>query len=711
MANNRSPRTQRIQKTDRWLAIAAYGGLGLGCLLLLVATFVLLAAPVDLVRDKLVQDVRARTGRNLVIAGPTSLVLFPRLGVSFGNVSLSAPPGMGGEPTVRIETLEAELSLLSFLSQHTGVERVVLTRPIFDLRIDSQGRRSWDLAAAAQRVRLAQAGSRNVPRGRGATQEEQLAALLDTVAPARVRINSGTVRYRDDRFRLGHEATGLDLDLDIERADGPLQVKGNITWLSEPLAFEGTLASVRAALLGQQSRVAGRLTGRPLQASYDGRLSLGPDGAFNGSLSVKAASMQTLIAWVAGPTTAGQGSGPLDLSASVRSSSSEISLSRLTATVGGSTLDGSLAIDTKSARPKVTGDLRVSELDFTRLVTNRAGAPVAPAPAKRLSDPAGEAPGGRDASSGSQQLQSPARRGRADGGWSDDNVDFILLGIADAELTLSADRIVHKELKIGPSRLAVRNDNKVAKLTLQDMQLYDGRGRGELTLDGSRQVPAVAASMAFEGVSTLPFLKDALGFDWLEGRSTIALSVTGQGSSERQIVETLNGKIDMVTANGAISGFDLDKMVRNLEEGRLDFATAPDEKTPFSEFAGSLTITNGVAQNRDLRVASPRLRINGEGTIDIGQRQLDYTVTPKIVGGAAAPGALVNIRNIEIPLRITGSWDQPNFGIRGQEQILDAIRNIKPKDVEDALKGLFGGNNDGQRVKPRDLIERLLKKQ
>ena len=52
--------------------------------------------------------------------------------------------------------------------------------------------------------------------------------------------------------------------------------------------------------------------------------------------------------------------------------------------------------------------------------------------------------------------------------------------------------------------------------------------------------------------------------------------------------------------------------------------------------------------------------------------------------------------------------------MKGQEQILEAVKeigkNIKSKDVEDALKGLFGGG-DGQRVKPRDLLEKFLKKQ
>ena len=81
--------------------------------------------------------------------------------------------------------------------------------------------------------------------------------------------------------------------------------------------------------------------------------------------------------------------------------------------------------------------------------------------------------------------------------------------------------------------------------------------------------PSTGANLTLDGVSALPLLKDALGFDWLEGRSTIALALAGQGVSERQMIETLNGKVDMATVNGAIDGIDVGKLLRNIERGRF----------------------------------------------------------------------------------------------------------------------------------------------
>ena len=120
---------------------------------------------------------------------------------------------------------------------------------------------------------------------------------------------------------------------------------------------------------------------------------------------------------------------------------------------------------------------------------------------------------------------------RAGGGadWSDDLIDLAPLGLADADLALSADRLLYKDVKTGPVRLSLQLKDSVARLTLEEMQLYDGRGRGVVTLDGRGQAPATTANLMLEGISAQPLLKDALGFEWLEGQSTIAVALAGQG--------------------------------------------------------------------------------------------------------------------------------------------------------------------------------------
>ena len=66
--------------------------------------------------------------------------------------------------------------------------------------------------------------------------------------------------------------------------------------------------------------------------------------------------------------------GALSLSSSLASTDGRVSLSRLTATLGDTSLDGALTIETRGVRPRLSGNLHLSELDLGRILI-RPGPP------------------------------------------------------------------------------------------------------------------------------------------------------------------------------------------------------------------------------------------------------------------------------------------------------------------------------------------------
>lgn len=702
-----------------WLAYLGYAALGLGCLLVAAVTFLLVAAPVDLVRDQLIQQVKAQTGRDLSVSGGTSLVFFPRVAISLADVAFSAPPAMGGAPTLVAQRVEAEVGLASLLTRQAGIKRIVVSRPVIELRVDAQGRRSWDFAfqspagmQAARASPSAGAGWRQlievIPSAHAASARaaDDLAAALDALTAASLRIDGGTVRYIDERHGLHHEVTALDMDVALNGSSEPVRAKGALVWRGERLAWESSLWPLRALIEDRSAKLSFKLAGRLIEVGYDGTLdAAGP--ALAGNLDVKSPSVQALGNWAGTKPIAGGGDpGALSLTSSLAGNAERVTLANLSGTMGETALNGDLTVETRPTRPYVNGTLRLSQLDLGGILIHPGDA---------------AAPGNRQPWQAVPQ-KVPQVRGftkrNGDGAdWSDDVIDLAPLALADADLSLSADRLVYKDVKTGAVRLTLQLKDSVARMTLEDMQLYDGRGRGVVTLDGRGQAPATAVNLVLEGIAAQPLLKDALGFEWLDGRSNITVALTGQGVSERQIVGTLNGKVDLATTNGTVEGVDVTKILRGIEQGRFGgLRVAPGEKTQFSELAGSFNIANGVADNKDLRLVSPAVRITGEGSFNLPTRALDYTVKPKVSSvSSTTERAVINLSNVEIPVRIEGSWDKPNFSVAGQEQIVETIKeigkNLKSDDVKEALKGLLGGGDGDKKVKPRDILDKLLKKQ
>jgi AsmA protein len=538
------------------------------------------------------------------------------------------------------------------------------------------------------------------PSGEPLDEMPAARAALSKLVAGSVRIVDGTVRYSDHGAGTRSEVQALNLTLAADDPAGSLKVNGSLMASGAPLTISGRVTSMEALLSSQPAQIALKVTGPPFEATYEG--SINPAAlSIDGVLKLQAASARILGDWLGRPLPSNEAGDAVTLSTELKATQSRVALSNLQANLGPYTMSGSLVLDGQQQRRRLSGNLQVSELDFGKLLAK-----------PKRNDRAASVPSVPSAAA--PPVSAPSSKRGSGRGWSDDPLNLSILGLLDANLAVSAQSLVHKEIKTGPARFTVTLEGGIARVALEEVDLYGGRARGLLTLDGSGDVLVASNNLILDRVALRPLLADALQFPWLEGSGKIYLELAGQGLSERQIVESLNGKFEVASADGSIVGMDVGKIVRSLQRARLPSLTpSPDEKTPFSELAATFTVTNGVARNQDLKLVSTHLQLSGEGSLDLGPRQIDYTVRTKIGGGAPDPDATLKVGTLEVPISIVGPWEKPAFGIKGQEELTGAVKqigkNLKSREVRDALKGLLQGDGE-KRVKPRDVIEKLLKK-
>src|SRR5690606_33486316 len=99
-------------------------------------TFLLVAPPVQIARERLIAEFQARTGYLLEINGATSLRFQPAPAIEFRDVVV-ATPGETGSTVLRAESIEVEPRLWPLLRGRAQVDRITIRRPQLDLVIDA----------------------------------------------------------------------------------------------------------------------------------------------------------------------------------------------------------------------------------------------------------------------------------------------------------------------------------------------------------------------------------------------------------------------------------------------------------------------------------------------------------------------------------------------------------------------------------------------
>lgn len=723
-------------------SLVFYGLLGLVAMVAGAVAFAIVAMPANFVRDRVVAAVKQKTGRDLVIGGATSFTLFPSIGVSLNDVSLSSAPGFeSARPLVAMKALDVSIAFWPLLKREIEVSTLVLRQPVFNLEVDGSGNRSWNFASsdavnfasrddASPRVRLAQAATGTAsdalppPPDSPGRPPLQLAGLkLDDV-----RIDDGTLTYRDQRAGGATELSAINAKITLAALTEPLGAEGSVAWKGQTVTFDSTLTTLQDVIGSQPAKLKLKLGAPPLDASFDG-VARFTDGLFlEGIFSAKSASARTLAAWVGSDLPPSQGFGPLTAKGVLRGTTTKLTFSTAEIVLDRTTARGDLAVDTKGARPFVTANLKLTELDLNTYSSTGGGEAAPSAPARKPAAPAGKDKSIEDLLNETAPAGPRVKGYTKRDGWDEEPFNLALLGLLDANAKLSIGKLTAGTMRLDQSDLTVGLKNRVMTTTLDQVRLYEGTGKGTITIDGTAEAAAVNANLAFEGVSAQPLLKDAADLDKLAGKGRLALALAGRGTNQRQIVETLNGKIEFAFADGAIIGVNIPGMVRNLIKGNLGGLSAqPSDKTDFSELTSTWTVKSGIAENQDLKLVSPLLRVGGSGRVALPAREIDYMLRPKVVASLEGQGGGHDLNGLEIPVRVHGPLDNPKFtpdlagAFKDPNKAVDTIKEIgkqfKGKKADEIVNDLLGGGSgngaagESGKSKGKKLLEQFLKPQ
>jgi len=624
------------------LALAAVLVISAG--LLSVMSFMISA---ETAREAVKAEIRAMSGLEPVLRGPTSVSLFPYGTVSFDDVTVGED--QAGNKALTADRLTARLRFFPLLIGQIQVSDLTLVRPTVNVLLEPGRKSNWTPLASTLSAALLPSAQR-------------------TASFSEIRIVNGTVVIRDDARAVAETISNIEGSLAWPSMFRSFAATGRFDWRGEPVDASLSFSDFMAALDGNLSGIKLRLTGAPLKLAFDGRISTRPTLKIEGTVAADSTSLREAVRWTGQKQLPGGGFGRFALKAKTNLVGSSIALSSVDIQLDGNAAEGVLTF-ANDGRQTVQGTLAAEDIDLTPYVS-----------AVRL-------------------LAGDERE------WNAMPITLDRLAGFDLDLRLSAAQVKLPGTKLGRTAIAANLRGGQLTVTVGESQSFGGVVKGSFDLAKSQPGADVKAQLQFTNVDLQSCLGALLGMQRLEGKGNLAFNIEGSGSSVMAVTQTLTGSATLIGQKGAVTGINVEQLLRRLERRPLsgggDYRSG---RTPYDKLTVALSVAQGNISADEVRMEGPAVRLVLAGKASVPARDLDFTGAASLVSAASeAPG-------FELPFMVRGAWDDPLMLLDTQSLIrrapaaaplLDAVRNRATRDtVRSAIDRLVGNPAAPAAAKP-----------
>ena len=663
-------------KQVRWKRVIAIDLVLIAAWLFTVVGFWRLIDLVDISEQRalVTEEVRAVTGRELVLAGAAELRLSlePTItinDIAFANAEWGSSPWM-----ITASKIEAQVRLIPLLFGRLDIKRITLVDPEVLIETNADGVGNWEMIAASG--------------GDGDSDaNEEPGAFIPAIKE--VVLEHGRVTVRD-----GEAGTTTVISVDRLLAEGhgfqaPLEIEASGRYDDTAFSLEGTLGSI--AGLSADAPFPIDLTGEiaDIRISLEGRI--GEPLAGRGiDIRVTAEgdsflALSDRIGW-SYPEI-----GPY--SASFRllgSAGGQFRITDMTAELGHedeefASVTGSIGNVIEGTGLELDIVVRARTLERIGEIFDLPLAPAGPVEARgtlrdsngvhvvedvratvRDSDATGkftvEREGGRlllviEATSEFLDvaylagIEAPGPFEPGDRLFSDAYLYLDQLDVIDLLIGLRVERVKFHEHRLAEVTLDYSMDRGTMIARLFEGRYFGGSLTGEIVVTPGRERPQVTAAMELSGMDFGRYLAEYEITDLVEGAANIALDVTGGGTDLRAIMAGLTGQASFVMGEGRINSAYVDFLAADLLRA-ISVTVSDEDSTAVNCFVGMFDIADGMAKSDGFLFDTQRMTVAGKGTVNLKDETLDLSLRPRPKDAS--------LLSLATPLNVEGTIREPS---------------------------------------------------
>ena len=592
----------------------------------------------ETLRQAVEAQIRAVTGLDLVVHGSIDISVFPGSYVSFHDVGLKG--GGATDPALGVDVLTANLRLLPLLMRRFEISDVMMLRPRIRVVRDGNGTSNWtpfiDTIARTMKP--------------GADNQ---------VSFSEIRIQDGVLSYEDATNHVTESLGDIDLSLAWPSISRSFAATGQFDWRGERIDGSVSVSDFVAALSGERSGLKARIASAPLKLAFDGTAANRASMLMEGTLTADSPSLRNALRWTGQAPPGAGGFGRFTLKARANVVGPSIALTNVNVELDGNVAEGVMTF-TNNGRQALQATLAAGALDFTPYVATF-----------RL-------------------LASGARD------WNRQMFDLNSLSATDLDMRLSAAKVTVGKSKLGRTALGANLRGGTLALSVGEAQMYGGIAKGSFNIGRSDAVADIKAQFQFLDVDLQACTDELFGTTKLTGRGNLNVALEASGTSPFGLAQSLDGTATLTGHDGAISGFNVEQLLKRLERRPLSGGgNFRSGSTPYDNLTIAVKFNDGIATAEDVRIEGPAARLTLTGTASVPGREYDLKGVASLTSVPNAPSGF------DLPFVVQGPWDDPLIFpdpeslIRrspASAPLLDAVKDRKTRDaVRSVLERFTGG--------------------
>lgn len=592
----------------------------------------------DALQNAVEAQIRAVTGLDLVVKGKIDISVFPASYISFHDVGLKG--AAAADPALHVDVLTANLRLLPLLLRRFEISDVMMLRPTIRVVRDGNGESNWTPFVET----IAKAMKPDAE---------------NKVSFSEIRIQDGVLQYHDAANSAAETLADIDLSLAWPSISRSFAATGQFDWRGERIDGSISASDFVALLSGERSGLKARLASAPLKLAFDGTVANRTSLMMEGTVTVDSLSLRNALRWTGQQAPAGGGFGRFALKARANVVGGSVALTNVNVELDGNVAEGVMTF-ANNGRQMVQATLAAGNLDFTPYIST-----------VRL-------------------LASGARD------WNRQLFDLNALSATDLDMRLSAARVTVGPTRLGRTAFGANLRNGALALSIGEAQMYGGIAKGSLGIARSDAIADVRAQFQLTDVDLQSAAGELFGVNKLSGRGNLNVSLVASGSSPFGLASSLDGTATLTGHDGAISGFNVEQLLKRLERRPLSGAgNFRQGSTPYDSINVSVRFVDGIATAEDIRVESPTSRLKLTGTASVPAREYDLRGVASLISAASGNPAF------ELPFVVQGPWDDPLIFPDAEslirrspatEPLLDAVKDRKARDtVKSVIERFTGG--------------------